>query len=122
MKYLDMLFKWCQELCTLGEYEQAADIFDRVGGLEFQVIDSPDTDKPCMDHDLFTLAEGIQNGLLTAAGYRIGTDWMLAMVYMDNEKESMDFARKLIDILELPVMEHFLPGTMIRTSFPEKAS
>lgn len=98
--FLDRIFRGCHDLMRLGEYKLAGNILDKVCQLEFQVVEAEDSED-FEDDSPFTIADAVKENLLTMNTREIGYDWIEALLLGEEDNENLEFAKKLVGILEL---------------------
>lgn len=133
MPFLDRVFGGCHELLTLGEYEMAAGILDRVCRLEFQVIEAEDSeDGP--EKDTFSIVGAAKEGMLSMGRKEIGLDWLTAETGCPGighaasgcavsgggeDENTRQTARRLKEILEHPMCDEVNPEALLEINLPE---
>jgi len=102
--FLDRVFRGCHDLICLGEYDLAGEIMDKVCRLEFQVEDAEDSEDTG-DGEPFSIAAAKKEQLLFTDTRDIGYDWITALLFGKENHEDMEFAAKLVDILNFEMCE-----------------
>jgi len=118
MTFLNRIFRGCHDLLILNEYKTAADILDRVCGLEFKVEEAEDSEDYAAD-SLFTVLDADNEGMLSVNISDVGTDWVTAVVRMTDQWESKELANILVKIFQHPVCRKINPHILIGEAIPE---
>lgn len=97
--FLDRAFRGCHDLLHLGEYGLARKILDQICCLEFQVAEAEDSEG-FEDDSPFTVADAGKEQKLSMSIREIGYDWLEALLMDKGNDESLQFAGKLLKVLQ----------------------
>lgn len=97
--FLDRAFRGCHDLLRLGEYGLARKILDQICYLEFKVVEAKDSED-FEDDSPFTVADAEKEQKLSMSIYEIGYDWLEALLMDEGQNESLEFAGKLLNVLQ----------------------
>lgn len=115
--FLNRVFMGCHDLMLLNEYKTVVDILDRVCKLEFKVIESPDSED-FEDDSLFTLINAAEESMLSMSISDIGTDWVTAYVKLADKWDSLELAKRLVEIFNQPICKKLNPSMLIGKEIP----
>lgn len=117
MGFLNKVFMGCHDLLLLNEYKMVADTLDRVCRLEFKVVESPDSDD-FEDDSPFTLVDAAEEGMLSMSISDIGTDWIMAYVWLVDRWGSREVAKRLVEVFKHPICGELNPSMLIGQDIP----
>ncbi len=117
MGLLNRVFRGCHDLLLLNEYKTIVDILDRVCKLEFKVIESPESED-FEDDSEFTLVNAAEEGMLSVSINDIGTDWVTAYVKLADRWDSLELAKKLVEVFNQSICKKLNPSMLIGKEIP----
>lgn len=102
MTFLSSIFRGCHDLIVLEEYALAFEVLDEVIGLEFAIVDYPDTDDTCEDEYL-NLDMAAHEGLIVINRNDLLKDYILACRNsVDDRKQASE---KIVSAFEMELFE-----------------
>ena len=98
MRFIESVLHGCHDLVILEEYAQAFEILDEIIGLEFEIVDDPDTEDSCAD-EFFDLYQAAKEGMLSIDCEEVLRDYVGACI--KSVKDGKAAARKIVTALEM---------------------
>ena len=118
MSYLERIFRGCHDLLLLQEYKQVEDILDMVCNLEFEVVEAPDSED-VYDGSPFFLSDAVKEDLLSVSANDIGTDWIKAIIHLQEEWGGLDLAKRLVKVFANPFFKKLEPSILVGEKIPQ---
>ena len=103
MGFISSVIKGCHDLIVLEEYEDAFRILDDIIGLEFAIIDHPDTDDTCED-EYMDLDMAVHEGILSLDRDDLLRDYIESC--RRSVKDNSIAAEKIVTALEMKIFEN----------------
>ena len=117
MGFLNRVFSGCHDLLLLNDYKTVVDILDRVSKLEFKVIESQDSEDFEGDSP-FTLEDAAEEGMLSMSISDIGTDWVTVYIKLADRWDSLELAKRLVEVFNQPICKKLNPSMLIGKEIP----
>lgn len=103
MSFISSVIKGCHDLIVLEEYEDAFLILDDIIGLQFAIIDHPDTDDTCED-EYMDLDMAVHEGILSIDRDDLLRDYIESC--RRSVKDNSIAAEKIVAALEMELFEN----------------
>ena len=114
MTFLQGVFKGCHDLILLEEYKSAVDILNEICQLEFEIMDSPESEDCYQEDSGFTIVDAYENNLLYIDRNEVAIDWLYSFYVTNKNLECTKLASELIELMKSPILEKTVPSDVFR--------
>lgn len=119
MSFLNEVLRGCSALVAVGEYKQAAELYEKIRNLQFDVQEAEDSEDSRADDTPFTLLHAEEEGMLSIDSKDIGTDWIKAVVKSQKCRDREEFARQVVSMLMDPLCRKLTPEILLSENISE---
>ena len=102
MTFLSSVIRGCHDLIVLEDYKQAFEILDEIIGLEFTIVDHPDTDDSCPE-EFMDMDMAVHEGILSLNRDDLLRDYIESC--RRSVKDAGYAAEKIVNALEMELFE-----------------
>jgi len=120
MTFLQGVFRGCHDLILLEEYKSAVDILNEICRLEFEIMDSPESEDCYQEDSGFTIVDVYENNLLYIDRNEVASDWFYSFYVTNKDLECTKLANELIELMKSPILEKTVPSDIFRNRDSEE--